>query len=64
MDIVDEAQSQVDLDLSISLAKRKTELISNGNCHNCQETINSGLFCDTDCRNDFEKRKIMRGIYE
>ncbi|ECS8430932.1 DUF2116 family Zn-ribbon domain-containing protein [Salmonella enterica] len=28
-----------------------------GHCYNCGETVPYGLFCDTDCRDDYEKRE-------
>ncbi|ELH5514493.1 hypothetical protein Q9W35_001742 [Salmonella enterica] len=28
-----------------------------GHCHNCDEIISAGLFCDADCRDDYEKRE-------
>lgn len=27
-----------------------------GSCYNCEAVINVGCFCDTDCRDDYEKR--------
>lgn len=28
-----------------------------GFCYNCDELIKTGCFCDTDCRDDFDKRE-------
>ncbi|HFW3588237.1 TPA: hypothetical protein ACIBIV_002097 [Salmonella enterica subsp. enterica serovar Birkenhead] len=28
-----------------------------GHCYNCDERISAGLFCDADCREDYEKRE-------
>ncbi|EDS8889467.1 hypothetical protein GQC79_004435 [Salmonella enterica] len=28
-----------------------------GRCYNCDEVISAGLFCDADCRDDYEKRE-------
>ncbi len=61
MDLADKAQEQSDLDLSIALIKRKAELTEKGSCHWCEEPIEKGVFCDSDCRADYEKSKIMRG---
>lgn len=27
-----------------------------GRCYNCEEPLTVGCFCDTDCRDDYEKR--------
>lgn len=31
-----------------------------GHCYNCGECIHAGLFCDADCRDDYEKRERAR----
>lgn len=61
-DIVDAANRMVqhEIDNLIHNHRRKSEatrLKESGRCYNCEETINEGLFCDTDCREDYEKRK-------
>ncbi|EIK6737890.1 hypothetical protein LKC87_002823 [Salmonella enterica subsp. enterica serovar Aqua] len=30
-------------------------MLDTGYCHNCDEIISAGLFCDADCRDDYEK---------
>lgn len=39
--------------------KKKAVLLTpNGECYNCDESIDHDqLFCDVDCRDDYEKRK-------
>jgi hypothetical protein len=32
-----------------------------GLCHWCDAIIGAGKFCDSDCRDDFEKSKRMKG---
>ena len=31
-----------------------------GECHNCGESIRVGKFCDSDCRDDFERRERIK----
>lgn len=33
-----------------------------GSCHNCEESLGEGLFCDKDCREDFEYRENRRRV--
>lgn len=41
-----------------SLRYRKPTLSACGKCHNCDEPLAVNiLFCDVDCRDDFEKRQ-------
>jgi hypothetical protein len=61
MDDADRAQKQTDLELKIALQKRAPELPETGVCHWCIDPIESGRFCDSYCRDDFEKSKIMKG---
>lgn len=28
-----------------------------GMCHNCFDPLSDGLFCDADCRDDYERRE-------
>ena len=61
MDDVDRAQAQTDLELKLALKNRKHELPEVGLCNWCADSIEKGNFCDEDCRNDYEKSKIMKG---
>jgi hypothetical protein len=36
--------------------RAETSLIPTGFCFNCEEVIRGRLFCDTECRDDYEKR--------
>lgn len=38
---------------------RGPELPRTGFCHNCREPVPE-LFCDSDCRDDWEKRRRLR----
>lgn len=58
MDIVDEAQlSEQQRIASLMSVRFMEELAVTGLCHNCSEPITPGCFCDSDCRDDYEKRQ-------
>jgi hypothetical protein len=61
MNDADRAQEQTDLELNIALQKRAPELPEMGFCHWCMDFIEVGQFCDTSCRDDYDKDKIMKG---
>lgn len=61
MDAADRAAEYTELDQAIALQRRCEELPPTGRCYNCRDTVDSGAFCDPDCRDDYEKRKRMRG---
>jgi hypothetical protein len=56
MDVVDQAQKQTDLELSLALKnlKREPALPETGACNYCDALVSKGLFCDADCRDDYE----------
>lgn len=57
-DICDLAQEHIELEAPLILAasKKPDGPKPNGVCHNCGESICDGtLFCDTDCRDDWER---------
>ncbi|HAF2131138.1 TPA: hypothetical protein G9F27_005492 [Salmonella enterica] len=54
-DIASETE-QLRTDAALSGRERRT-LPETGHCYNCNEVISSGLFCDADCRDDYEKRE-------
>lgn len=33
-----------------------------GSCYNCDAVIDHGLFCDCDCRDDFERRVCAKQL--
>ncbi|EAS1727476.1 hypothetical protein LM12_06160 [Salmonella enterica] len=37
--------------------RERHTLPETGHCHNCDERISAGLFCDADCRDDYDKRE-------
>lgn len=62
-DIIDQANEQELLQISVALASRKTtSLPFVGACHNCDETLGAGGFCDSDCRDDWEKEQKMKAL--
>lgn len=62
MDDADRAQAEIELELSIALKNREQEPVEpeTGLCHWCEAIIGVGKFCDSDCRDDYDKDKIMR----
>jgi hypothetical protein len=67
-DSVDEANDLQDLLTTMAVeAQRKlaqqhskTLQACTGACLNCEEKLDGGRFCDSDCRDDFEKRLNAR----
>lgn len=59
IDYAEAAYSKI-LEASISKSRLHRKLPDIGHCYNCQEPLNSGsLFCDADCRDDYEKREMI-----
>lgn len=58
MDIADIADQLVEQNVEIARAEaaRFKPQVATGFCLNCDETVDSGLFCDTDCRDDHARR--------
>ena len=64
-DEADKAQELQEQALQIALGKQKSKpkMNATGRCLWCSEpTGERGLFCDSDCRDDYEKSKKFRGI--
>jgi len=59
-DVCDMANDQVEQCLQLSLRARAPELRFTGRCHNCEEKVPRGHFCDVECRADWEKRERSR----
>ena len=65
-DIYDQASAAEARDLALSLKAQKErakrdKLIPTGRCYFCEGDISAGrLFCDGDCRDDFEKERKRR----
>lgn len=64
MDDADMAQKIQEQALEIALANQKTKPRKNptGRCLWCSDaTDEQSMFCDADCRDDYEKNKNIRG---
>ncbi len=59
MDNADRASKELAHELEVALQHREPELGHIGICRNCNEKIGAGVFCDADCRIDYDKRKNM-----
>jgi hypothetical protein len=55
-DEVDRANEQVEMTLRSARLRRNPTLPAIGQCYNCENEIPVGVFCDSDCRDDYEKR--------
>ncbi len=57
-DAIDQACEQEAFFLASALSKqaKKPHLQETGTCLNCEAVVAVGLFCDADCRDDFERR--------
>lgn len=55
-DEVDAANEQMEMALTSARLRRNPTLPAIGQCYNCEETLKAGVFCDSDCRDDYEKR--------
>lgn len=60
-DILDAAADYQEgmIQAGISAIKADSKLEAKGVCYNCDEPV-SGLFCDSDCRDDYEYREKRR----
>lgn len=56
-DELDQAAALEELERTIALANRKRpEMQFTGACYNCEESVDKGFFCCSECRDDAEKR--------
>lgn len=64
--MADEADMAQDIEqarLAAIMSKRERHAWPEvGYCHNCGESLPAGLFCDADCRDDYEKRERFRAM--
>ena len=64
-DIADVSDKHIEtfINSAIANASRKTQLHSDGHCAFCDEAVDIGLlFCDRDCRDDYESQQRIRKI--
>lgn len=60
-DIIDEANELEQLQINAALSSRKKESMTFiGRCHYCESALLNGHFCDSDCRDDFEKERKLK----
>lgn len=56
-----EEQRNLELTIKAALSAKPKALPYTGLCYNCSESMAPGnRFCDTDCRDDYEKRESSR----
>lgn len=61
-DIADLAQNHMEREEPYLIASRKKITHApDGHCLNCAEPVATGLYCDAECREDFERRQ-QRGL--
>jgi hypothetical protein len=64
-DIADRAQSQIDLDLQAAIYQTRSRpaMRRMSQCHFCEEFVcDTELFCNVDCRNDYERHERIGKI--
>ena len=64
MDSAGTSQNLTDLNLKNALENSKKEVTvnNNGHCIWCFQLVDAGArFCDSDCSQDYEQDKIMKG---
>ncbi|WP_244639771.1 hypothetical protein [Pantoea agglomerans] len=55
-DPADEAAEREQQMIEIALANRKRpEMQFTGACYNCEESVDKGFFCCSECREDYER---------
>ncbi|MEI2684258.1 hypothetical protein [Erwinia aphidicola] len=55
-DPIDEAAAREQQLIEVALANRKTpDITFSGNCHYCEDEIEKGCFCSSECRSDYER---------
>lgn len=57
MSLDDQAEQAEQLFRDMALKQKQPELKFCGACYNCSETLEQGIFCDADCRDDYTKRQ-------
>lgn len=63
VDDADRAQNDIEMVLAVALSSPWAMLKAKGICYNCEnKTSPDLLFCDRDCRDDFEKRKAAQAL--
>ncbi|EBX7464781.1 hypothetical protein DS565_01030 [Salmonella enterica subsp. enterica serovar Bareilly] len=62
--MADEADIANDIELErldvLILNRTRHSLPETGHCYNCGDSVPYGLFCDADCRDDYDKRERFK----
>lgn len=64
-DIYDQATDKEmrDREIAIKAARAQNQPIAfTGQCLNCEEVITRGRFCDSECREDYERSEKMKHL--
>ena len=58
-DWIDEAAATTELLAKVALEniKHQRRLLMKGRCHYCDEALHEQLFCDEDCRDDWQREQ-------
>jgi len=59
-DIYDMATEREEFDRKVAHQNKKPELPHIGKCHWCGELLQHGVFCDADCRTDYERAERFK----
>lgn len=60
-DELDQAAALEELERTIALANRKRPVMQfTGACYNCEESVDKGFFCCSECREDYERIERAR----
>lgn len=61
-DEADIAAAATEIALAAARLRRLPVLPHTGRCHNCDAEVGDALFCDGDCRDDWQRRERARGM--
>ena len=61
-DWIDDSQELEEAQRAEALAKRMKVPEKTGYCLSCEEPVNDKVFCDSDCREFWERRERIRQI--
>ena len=64
-DVVDTANELVEHEITTLINNHARQRVATtlpmiGRCHNCEEDVTETLFCDADCREDYDRRMAKR----
>ena len=59
MSLDDRAEEAEQRFRDMAIATKRPELKHCGACYNCSEPLSQGVFCDSNCRDDYDKREAF-----